>query len=79
MIAQARGAQPMVPLDPFRSRTVSVANGVGFALIVGYYGLPFVMSLYPQQVRGLLALATGLTFLPMMWIGALLTPFSARR
>jgi sugar phosphate permease len=36
------------------------------------------MSLYLQQVRGLSALATGLTFLPMMWIGAVLTPFSAR-
>jgi DHA2 family methylenomycin A resistance protein-like MFS transporter len=67
-----------VPLDLFRSRTVSVASGVGFAFIVGYYGLPFVMSLYLQQVRGLSSLATGVAFLPMMLIGAVLTPFSAR-
>jgi MFS transporter, DHA2 family, methylenomycin A resistance protein len=78
LIAQARGAHPMVPLDLFRSRTVSVASGVGFAFIVGYYGLPFVMSLYLQQVRGLSSLATGVAFLPMMLIGAVLTPFSAR-
>jgi MFS transporter, DHA2 family, methylenomycin A resistance protein len=78
MIAQARGAHPMVPLDLFRSRTVSIASGVGFAFIVGYYGLPFVMSLYLQQVRGLSSLATGVAFLPMMLIGAVLTPFSAR-
>jgi MFS transporter, DHA2 family, methylenomycin A resistance protein len=77
-ITQARGAHPMVPLDLFRSRTVSVASGVGFAFIVGYYGLPFVMSLYLQQVRGLSSLATGVAFLPMMLIGAVLTPFSAR-
>ena len=51
---------------------------VGFAFIVGYYGLPFVMSLYLQQLRGLSSLATGLVFLPMMLVGALLTPFSAR-
>jgi DHA2 family methylenomycin A resistance protein-like MFS transporter len=51
---------------------------VGFAFIVGYYGLPFVMSLYLQQLRGLSPLATGLAFLPMMLIGAALTPFSAR-
>jgi MFS family permease len=68
----------MVPLDLFRSRTVSVAMAVGFAFVVGFYGLPFVMSLYLQQVRGLSSLATGVAFLPMMLIGALLTPLSAR-
>jgi MFS family permease len=78
LIAQARGAHPMLPLDLFQSRTVSIASGIGFAFIVGYYGLPFVMSLYLQQVRGLSPLATGAVFLPMMLIGAVLTPFSAR-
>ncbi|GII23598.1 MFS transporter [Planosporangium mesophilum] len=78
LAAQARGAHPMVPLDLFRSRTVTVAVAVGFAFIVGYYGLPFVMSLYLQQLRGLSSLATGAAFLPMMLIGAALTPFSAR-
>jgi hypothetical protein len=76
--AQARGAHPMVPLELFRSRTVSVAVAVGFAFIVGYYGLPFMMSLYLQQLRGLSSLATGMAFLPMMLVGAVLTPFSAR-
>jgi MFS family permease len=78
LAVEARGAYPMVPLDLFRNRTVSVAVAVGFAFIVGYYGLPFVMSLYLQQVRGLSSLATGVVFLPMMLIGAMLTPFSAR-
>jgi MFS transporter, DHA2 family, methylenomycin A resistance protein len=76
--AQACGAHPMVPLDLFRSRTVSVAVAIGFAFVAGYYGLPFVMSLYLQQLRGLSALATGVVFLPMMLVGAALTPFSAR-
>ncbi|HEX8859147.1 MAG TPA: MFS transporter [Actinomycetes bacterium] len=78
LAAQARGAHPMVPLELFRSRTVSVAVAVGFAFVVGYYGLPFVMSLYLQQLRGLSSLATGVAFLPMMVVGALVTPFSAR-
>ncbi len=78
VVAQARGAHPMVPLDLFQSRNVSVAMAVGFAFMVGYYGLPFVMSLYLQQLRGLSSLSTGLAFLPMMLIGAALTPFSAR-
>jgi EmrB/QacA subfamily drug resistance transporter len=78
LVAQAGGAHPMVPLDLFRSRTVTVAVAVGFAFVVGYYGLPFVMSLYLQQLRSLSSLATGLAFLPMMLIGLVLTPFSAR-
>jgi len=75
---QARGAHPMLPLDLFRSRTVSITVAVGFAFVVGYYGVPFVMSLYLQQVRGLSPLVTGAAFLPMMLIGVSLTPFSAR-
>jgi MFS transporter, DHA2 family, methylenomycin A resistance protein len=78
VVAQARGAHPIVPLDLFRSPNVSVAMVVGFAFMVGYYGLPFVMSLYLQQLRGLSSLSTGMAFLPMMLIGAALTPFSAR-
>jgi EmrB/QacA subfamily drug resistance transporter len=78
LVIQARGAHPMLPLDLFRSRTVSVTVAVGFAFVVGYYGVPFVMSLYLQQVRGLSPLVAGAAFLPMMLIGVSLTPFSAR-
>jgi MFS transporter, DHA2 family, methylenomycin A resistance protein len=77
-VLQARGAHPMLPLSLFRSRTVTVAVATGFAFMVGYYGLPFVMSLYLQELRGLSALDTGVVFLPMMLIGAALTPFTAR-
>jgi EmrB/QacA subfamily drug resistance transporter len=78
LAAQACGPHPMAPLDLFRSRTVAVPVAVGFAFIVGYYGLPFVMSLYLQQLRGLSPLGTGAAFLPMMLAGAALTPCSAR-
>jgi len=78
VVLQARGRHPMLPLALFRSRTVSVAVATGFAFMVGYYGLPFVMSLYLQQLRGLSALDTGIVFLPMMLTGAVLTPFVAR-
>jgi MFS family permease len=43
--AERRVRRPMVPLGLFRSRNVSVSLAVGFAFVVGYYGLPFVMSL----------------------------------
>ncbi|MFL5864401.1 MAG: MFS transporter, partial [Solirubrobacteraceae bacterium] len=78
VVSQARGRHPMVPLQLFHSRTVSVVTVIGFAFMVGYYGLPFLFSLYFQQERGLTSLATGLTFLPMMLVGLVLTGYSAR-
>jgi EmrB/QacA subfamily drug resistance transporter len=78
VVAQTHVAHPMVPPDLFRSRTVIAAVVIGFAFMVGYYGLPFVMSLFLQQERGLSALATGVVFLPMMLIGLVLTPLVPR-
>jgi MFS transporter, DHA2 family, methylenomycin A resistance protein len=77
-LLQARGRHPMLPLSLFRSRTVSASVVTGFAFMVGYYGLPFVMSLYLQQMRGLSALGAGVSFLPMMVVGGALNPFTAR-
>jgi len=71
-VSQARGAHPMAPPDLFRSRTVVVSVVVGFAFVVGYYDLPFVMSLYLQQGRGLSPLGAGAVFLPMMLTGTAL-------
>jgi EmrB/QacA subfamily drug resistance transporter len=76
--AQARVSHPMVPLDLFRSRRVVVMVVIGFAYMVGYWGMPFVASLYFQQARGLSALDAGLLFVPMMLAGAALTPFWTR-
>jgi EmrB/QacA subfamily drug resistance transporter len=77
-LSQRKGAQPMVPRRLFESNNAAIAMAVGFAFMVGYFGLPFVMSLYLQQQRGMSALATGEVFLPMMLTGLVLTPFSAR-
>ncbi|PWI05095.1 MFS transporter [Streptomyces sp. NWU339] len=77
VLAQAKVAHPMVPLSLFRSTTVVIATGIGFAFMVGFYGLPFVFSLDFQQ-HGLSALGAGIAFLPMMLLSACLTPFSAR-
>jgi len=75
---QGAHAHPALPLGLFRSRTVPVSAAVGFAFVVGYYGLPFVMSLYLQQLRGLSPLAAGVVFLPMALTSVFLTPFSPR-
>ncbi|WP_427885513.1 MFS transporter [Kribbella sp. GL6] len=75
---QRRVAHPMAPPELFRSRVVVSALVIGFAFMVGYYGLPFVMSLYLQQHAGLSALQTGLVFLPMMLVGLVVTPLGPR-
>ncbi|WP_321792706.1 MFS transporter [Burkholderia pyrrocinia] len=74
---QQHGAHPMVPPSLFASRNAKIAMVVGFTFMVGYFGLPFVMSLYLQQHRGLSAAETGVAFLPMMVTGFVLTPFSS--
>ncbi|WP_323136440.1 MFS transporter [Streptomyces sp. NBC_01446] len=57
--AQAKVVHPMVPLTLFRSPIVVVATGIGFAFMVGFYGLPYLFSLYFQQQHGLSALGAG--------------------
>ncbi|MDW3682774.1 MFS transporter [Cupriavidus sp. CV2] len=75
---QMYGTHPMVPPSLFRPRNPRIAMMVGFTFMVGYFGLPFLMSLYLQEQRGLSPVATGATFLPMMLTGLFLTPFSTR-
>ena len=75
---QARVANPMLPLELFRSRTVKITVGIGFAFMIAFYGAPFLFSLYFQQLRGLSPLATGVSFLPMMLVGAGMTTLTAR-
>ncbi|MGY3317220.1 MFS transporter [Arthrobacter sp. TE12232] len=78
VVSQRRGAHPMVPLPLLGNRTMAVSIGIGFSYMVGYFGLPFVMSLYLQQERSLSPVETGAVFVPMMLAGAVLTPFIAR-
>jgi len=46
--------------------------------MAGFYGVVFVQSLYFQQVRGASPLDTGLLFLPMTGLVAILNPTAAR-
>ncbi len=78
LVAQAKGRHPMVPLDLFRTRAVVLALAVGFIGMVGFYGAVFLQSLYFQQLRGASPLRTGLLFLPMTALVALLNPMVPR-
>ena len=78
VVVESRSDQPMLPLGLFSSRTITSVTLVGFVFMACYYGTPFVIGLGLQQHRGLSALRSGLTFLPMMVVGTVVTPFSAR-
>jgi DHA2 family methylenomycin A resistance protein-like MFS transporter len=78
LVAQATGAHPMLPLPLFRSRVAAVSMVVGFMLNAAYYGGVFIFSLYFQQQRGQSALDTGLLFIPMTALVAVVNLASAR-
>ena len=78
LVAQVCGTHPMVPLELFRSRPVAVSVSVGFTFTIGFYGLVFLLSLYFQQLRGLSPLATGLAFVPMTGLTAVVTLVAPR-
>jgi MFS transporter, DHA2 family, methylenomycin A resistance protein len=64
VVVEARRADPMLPLNMFRSRTFSATSAIGLVINVAFYGLIFVFSLYFQGTRGFSPLRTGLAFVP---------------
>lgn len=78
LVAQARGRHPMVPLELLCNRTMVISSGTGFAFVAGLYGMTFVYSLYLQEQRGLSSLATGMVFVPMTALSAVVAPIAAR-
>jgi DHA2 family methylenomycin A resistance protein-like MFS transporter len=69
---QSKSSHPMLPLDLFKSRSISLALAVALVTMAAFYGLVFMQGLYFQEERGYSALITGLLFLPM----AATTPFT---
>jgi MFS transporter, DHA2 family, methylenomycin A resistance protein len=63
--AEARAAQPMLPLSLFRHRPFVAPVSVGFLVNVCFYGLIFLFSLLFQEQQGMSALRAGLAFAPM--------------
>ncbi|PXX57623.1 EmrB/QacA subfamily drug resistance transporter [Nocardia tenerifensis] len=66
-------AEPILPLDIFRARSVSSANVVMFLLGTGFLASPVLLSLYLQDVQGYSPLLAGIGYLPVgaaMFLGA---------
>ena len=64
VLVQQRVRAPLVPLDPFSSRTVSTANVIMFGVASAMFSMWYFVSLHMQSVLGFDALAAGLAFLP---------------
>jgi EmrB/QacA subfamily drug resistance transporter len=78
-VREATAAHPLMPLRIFRSRNVSVANGVQALMVAGVFGMFFLGALYLQQVLGYDAIEVGLAFLPVaIGIAAMSLGVSAR-
>ncbi|ATL26054.1 MFS transporter [Streptomyces formicae] len=75
---EARRRNPMLPLELFRLRGVTVPVISGFALNAAFYGGVFVLSLFFQEQRGQSALSAGLMFVPMALITANVNYLSPR-
>ncbi|RWZ46050.1 DHA2 family efflux MFS transporter permease subunit [Labedella phragmitis] len=62
---ERRTAEPLVPLDVFKNRNLTVGNIVMLLIGAAMVALFFALSVYMQAVLGYDALTTGLTQLPL--------------
>lgn len=65
VIIERRTAAPLVPLEVFRNRNLTVGNLVMLLIGAAMVALFFALSVYMQAVLGYSALTTGLTQLPL--------------
>jgi EmrB/QacA subfamily drug resistance transporter len=73
LVLEARLRNPIMPLRIFRVRGLLSSSVVRGFLFVGMYGSFFIGTLYLEHVLGYDALSTGLAFLPMTIIVAILS------
>ena len=64
LLIESRAAQPLVPLELFRHRTLATANVVAALLAAAMFSWFFLSALYLQLVLGYTPLEVGLAFLP---------------
>jgi EmrB/QacA subfamily drug resistance transporter len=72
VFAEARAAEPILPLDIFRNRVFTVTSAVGFIVGLALFGAVTYLPLYLQDVKGHSPTSSGLLITPMM-AGLLIT------
>lgn len=73
-----RAPYPLLNLRLFQNRVFLNASMVGWVSVLALFGAEFLMPLYLQALRGLSALLTGLTLLPLAVAAAICTPIAGR-
>jgi EmrB/QacA subfamily drug resistance transporter len=63
---ERRAAEPILPLQLFRSRIFSVANAMGFTIGMAMFGAIIFIPLFLQIVYGVSAKSSGLRTIPLM-------------
>ena len=72
VFAEARAAEPILPLELFRNRIFRVTSAVGFIVGLALFGAVTYLPLYLQIVKGHSPTESGLLLTPMM-AGVLVT------
>ncbi|HZR95161.1 MAG TPA: MDR family MFS transporter [Gaiellaceae bacterium] len=62
---ESRAAEPIIPLELFRNRTVAVTSAIGFVVGFALFGSVTFMPLYLQVVKGYSPTSAGLLLTPM--------------
>ncbi len=65
VLAEARAAEPILPLGLFRNRTFAVTSVVGFLVGMGMFGAISYMPLFMQGVLGVSATNSGAVTMPL--------------
>src|SRR5262249_6514766 len=66
VLAEARAAEPILPLALFKNRAFTVTSAIGFIVGVALFGSVTYLPLYLQIVKGHSPTASGLLLTPMM-------------
>lgn len=78
LLVESRSAAPMMPLGLFRHPVFSAVSFIGFLMNAAFYGATFLLSLYFQGPLGLSPFLTGLAFVPMTGLIALVNVVAGR-
>jgi EmrB/QacA subfamily drug resistance transporter len=73
---EARTREPMLPLQLFRSRSFSAANGVSLLMTFGMFGSIFLLAQFFQVVQGHSPFQAGLRTLPWTIMPAFVAPLA---
>ena len=76
--AEARAAEPILPLGLFRNGTFAIASAVGLIVGLSLFGSITYLPIYLQVVKGESPTASGLQLMPMM-LGVLVTSIASGR